>query len=400
MSSPRIPLVRDTISQPDLDALADWIRGSPRLTKGPLCLEFESRFATWQGCDHALYVNSGSSANLLAVDALLVAGRLSAGDKVIAPAVSWTTTIAPISQLNLMPVLCDADPDTLGLDLDHLEQLAASSGAKALMLCHVLGVPNDMARVVAICERHGMALIEDCCEALGTGYGGTKVGNFGSLATYSFYYGHHMSTIEGGMVCTSDGELANTVKSLRSHGWNRDLDPAAKLELRERWSVDEFSDQYTFYHPGYNFRGTDVGAFLGLRQLDKLDGFISARQRVWARYEELMTDAAWRPRGPEKGEVSGFAWPMLSGDRAALAGRLGAAGVETRPLVCGSIGRQPWFIARYGEVALPHADKIHTHGLYVPVNPDLTDAEVEEIAVICLAPGPGSVREPVPASVA
>ena len=400
LDRPRIPLVRDTIGQDDLDALADWIRTGPRLTKGPQCLDFEARFTDWEGCGHALYVNSGSSANLLAVDALRAAGRLKDGDKVIAPAVSWTTTIAPITQLNLRPVLCDVDLGSLGLDLDHLERLAADEGARALMVCHVLGIPNDMRRITEICQRHDLALIEDCCEALGSEYEGRKVGTFGDLSTFSFYFGHHMSTIEGGMVCASTRELANVIKSLRSHGWNRDLDPAARNELRRKWDVDPFADQYTFYLPGYNFRGTDVGAFLGLRQLQKLDGFVAARRQVWAAYDELLAGATWRPRVPPGGVDSGFAWPLLSSHRSALAERLVARGIETRPLICGSMGRQPWFVETYGAAELPHADMIHRHGMYVPINPDLSAAEVEEIAGLVLAPGPGSVAAPLPAMLA
>ncbi len=392
MATPRIPLVRDTIDQQDLDALADWLRGNPRLTKGPLCDDFEAAFAKWQGCHHALYVNSGSSANLLAVDVLICAGKLAPGDRVIAPAVSWTTTVAPISQLRCVPVLCDADEFTLGLDLVHLEHLAKTTGAKALMLCHVLGIPNPMDEILALCREYDLILIEDCCEALGSTYKGTTVGNFGSLSTFSFYFGHHMSTVEGGMVCTNDKTYEPLIRSLRSHGWNRDLDEDTKLALRAKHDVDPFTDQYTFYYPGYNFRGTDVGAFLGLRQLEKVSGFVEGRERIWHDYQARFAAAAWQPAAPEGSMVSAFAYPMLSPDRTALAAALGAAGVETRPLICGSVGRQPWFVERHGAVALPHADRIHTNGMYVPINPDLTADEVAEVASLCLDAPKGSVR--------
>ena len=395
MRSFRIPLVRNTIGADDLAALAEWLRTGPRLTKGPLCDEFEERFAAWQGCPSAAYVNSGSSANLLAIDALRISGLLRPGDRVIAPAVSWTTTVAPIAQLSLEPVLCDSDAANLGLDLDHLEHLCKTAGAKALVVCHVLGIPNDMDRILALCDDHGLTLVEDCCEALGSTYRGTKVGGFGAISTFSFYFGHHMSTIEGGMVCMRDRDTTNVIRSLRSHGWNRDLDDEVKLDLRRRHDVDLFSDQYTFYHPGYNFRGTDVGAFLGLRQLEKLDGFVSARVRTWQRYDALMSEAAWRPSAPPGAVVSGFAWPILTSDRQALAGRLGEAGVETRPLVCGSIGRQPWYVQRYGAVPLTNADVVHEHGLYVPINPDLDEGELLQITRLCLGDGVGNVRDTV-----
>jgi CDP-6-deoxy-D-xylo-4-hexulose-3-dehydrase len=317
---------------------------------------------------------------------------------VIAPAISWTTTVAPITQLNCIPILCDAEPDTLGLDVEQLEQLARTTGAKAVIICHVLGIPNRMQEIVAICDRHGMVLIEDCCEALGSEYQGERIGNFGSFSTFSFYFGHHMSTIEGGMICARSKEHSNVIRSIRSHGWNRDLDADVVEDLRRRHGVDPFTDKYTFYYPGFNFRGTDLHAFLGLRQLERLDEVVERRRLVWNQYERRMTEATWRPAPPPGSRVAGFAWPMLSPDRSALAERLEASGIETRPLVCGSIGRQPWFIERYGPVALPIADRVHGHGLYVPIHARLRDEQVDEIAELCLAPGTGSVRGVVQAA--
>jgi CDP-4-dehydro-6-deoxyglucose reductase, E1 len=398
MADYRIPLAQDTIGREDLEALADWLRTCPRITKGPLCEEFEARFAGWQGVPKAHFVNSGSSANLLAISALQVAGALQNGDRVIAPAISWTTTVAPITQLNCVPILCDAEPDTLGMDVERLAHLARTSGAKAVIVCHVLGIPNRMEEIVAICERHGMVLIEDCCEALGSEYRGVRVGNFGSLSTFSFYFGHHMSTIEGGMICARSKEHSNVIRSIRSHGWNRDLDADVVEELRRRHRVDPFTDKYTFYHPGFNFRGTDLHAFLGLRQLQQLDDVVERRRRIWSEYDRRMAGAAWRPAPPPDSRVAGFAWPLLSPDRSALAARLEAHGVETRPLVCGSIGRQPWFVERYGAVALPVADRVHGHGLYVPIHARLGAEQVEQIAELCLGAGSGSVRGAVKAA--
>lgn len=375
----RIPLVRDTITPADLEALAQWLVKIPHLTKGPLAEKFETKFARWQGCRYAHYVNSGSSANLLAINALLISGHLQVGDKVIAPAVSWTTTVAPVTQLGLEPVLCDCNLENLGLDIAHLEKLAHKPKVKAVIICHVLGIPNHMDQIKSICKKHKLLLIEDCCEALGSRYKNIKVGNFGLLSTFSFYFGHHMSTIEGGMICTNSRKLSNLIRSLRSHGWNRDLDDDLKLKLRRRFKVDPFADQYTFYHPGYNFRGTDLGAFLGLRQLRHLNQFIRRRHRLWQAYIKLTAPASWQPQPSKDMFVSGFAYPLLSANRSQLAARLKRHGIETRPLVCGSLGRQPWFIDRYGSVALTNADVIHTQGLYVPSNPDLSIAEIKQI---------------------
>ncbi len=375
----RIPLVRDTITPVDLKALARWLVKTPHLTKGPLAEKFETKFARWQGCGYAHFVNSGSSANLLTINALLISGHLQPGDKVIAPAVSWTTTVAPITQLGLAPILCDCDLQNLGLDITHLEKLARKPKVKAVIICHVLGIPNHLDQIKAICKKYRLVLIEDCCEALGSQYNHIKVGNFGLLSTFSFYFGHHMSTIEGGMICTNSKKLSNIIRSLRSHGWNRDLDEGFKLKLRRQYHIDPFADQYTFYHPGFNFRGTDLGAFLGLRQLRHLNQFILHRHKLWQAYLKLTRATAWQPQPPPQSFVSGFAYPLLSTHRSNLADHLKRHSIETRPLVCGSLGRQPWFIDRYGPVPLKHADIIHSQGLYVPINPDLSIAEVKQI---------------------
>ncbi len=380
----RIPLVRNTISAKDFQALAKWLSKAPHITKGPLSEKFEFAFAAWQGRRYAHFVNSGSSANFLAINALLISGHLKVGDRVIAPAVSWTTTVAPISQLGCKPLLCDCNLDDLGVDIKHLEKLAQKPQVKAVIICHVLGIPNRMRQIKAICKKYQLILIEDCCEALGSEYAGKKVGNFGDISTFSFYFGHHMSTIEGGMICTNSKLLSNIIRSLRSHGWNRDLDEDFKLKLRRSHHIDPFADQYTFYHPGYNFRNTDLGAFLGLRQLSRLPNVIKKRQQIWLRYKKLLEPAIWKPRSPQKTQVSGFAFPLLSKKRTQLAVHLQNTGIETRPLVCGSLGRQPWFVDKYGVVSLPNADIVHEQGLYVPINPELSIAEIKYVATQCL----------------
>jgi CDP-6-deoxy-D-xylo-4-hexulose-3-dehydrase len=200
------------------------------------------------------------------------------------------------------------------------------------------------------------------------------------------------------MICARSKEHSNIIRSIRSHGWNRDLDGDVVEELRRRHRVDPFADKYTFYHPGFNFRGTDLQAFLGLRQLARLDAVVERRRQIWQEYERRMEGAAWRPSPPADSRVAGFAWPMLSPDRAALAALLEAQGIETRPLVCGSIGRQPWFVERYGAVAMPVADVVHGHGLYVPIHARLGAEQVEQIAQLCLGAGSGSVRGVVQAA--
>ena len=288
MSAPAAPLryklAEATIDQADLDALADWLRGNPWLTQGPLVREFERRWADWLGARHAVFVNSGSSANLLMYDALKLSGRLR-NRRVVVPAIAWATTVAPAIQLGFEPIMCDADPTTFGLDLAHLARLLDEHDPAALITVPTLGVPGDLDGLLRLRERHGFAFMEDCCPALGSRYRGRMVGTFGDLSSMSFYFGHHLSTIEGGMVATDDDQLYELLLHLRSHGWAKDIDPAREAELAAERDVLEFNRVFTFYHPGFNVRSTDLNAFLGLRQMEKVDWVVERRVENHRQYE-------------------------------------------------------------------------------------------------------------------
>ena len=185
MNNYKIPLVNDTISNQELNDLADWIKTIPRLTKGPLNDEFQQVWSNWLNVKHSVFVNSGSSANLLMVDALIESGRLKSKN-IVVPAVSWSTTVAPVIQLGLTPILCDADKDNLGLDIEHLEEILSSNEIGAIMIVHVLGVPNHMTEICELCEKYDVILLEDCCESHGSEYKGSKVGTFGLMSTFSY----------------------------------------------------------------------------------------------------------------------------------------------------------------------------------------------------------------------
>ena len=228
----RYRLAEDTIDAADLHELIEWLKTNPWLTLGPLTTEFERRWARWLGRRHALFVNSGSSANLLMYYAALLSGRL-ANRKVVVPAVSWATTVAPAVQFGFEPILCEADRHTFGVDVNHLETLLAQHEPAVVILVHVLGVPADMEPVMRLKERFGFLLMEDACAATGSAYDGRRVGTFGDLSAFSFFFGHHLSTIEGGMVCTDDEELQDILLQIRSHGWPKNLDPA-KEALKAR----------------------------------------------------------------------------------------------------------------------------------------------------------------------
>lgn len=377
----RITLVKDTIDQNDINLLIEWLKTNPILTKNKLTKEFEEKFAKYQNRKYAVYLNSGSSANLAMIYSLMVSEKLK-NKNIIVPAVSWTTTVAPIIQLGLTPILCECDKETLGLDLTHLEKLIIEHNPSVVMLVHVLGFPNKMKEIQKLCEDNNVILLEDSCESIGSTYDGIKTGSFGLMSSFSFYYGHHISTIEGGMVTTDDEELYNILKSIRAHGWNRDLDEPYKSNLRKQFNIDDFKDLYTFYYPGFNLRSTDLQAFIGIHQLDKIDKITILREHNYQYYQEFIKNDYWKITDFPNTYISNFAYPIIHPNVNKIAEELNKGGVDCRPLVCGSIGSQPYWINLYGKHSFEFADIVDKYGLYVPNNPDLTFREVEYICDI------------------
>jgi len=217
-----IKLVKDTIDFNDIKKLISWLEKNPKLTKGDYTIKFEKEWSKWLGIKYSVFVNSGSSANLAAIYSLILSGKLK-NNKIVVPAVSWVTTVTPAIQLGLEPIMCDCDKDNLGLDVNHLKQIIKEENPSAIILVHVLGYPNHMTKIIELCKEHDILLIEDTCESIGSSYNNKKLGTFGDLSTFSFYFGHHMSTIEGGMISTNDEDLYHILLSIRSHGWDRDI---------------------------------------------------------------------------------------------------------------------------------------------------------------------------------
>lgn len=369
-----IYLAEDTITQPELTDLSDWMLAGNRLTKSEETLRFEEEFAAWMGSRHAIYVNSGSSANLLMIYALKELGRLKTM-RAIAPAVSWVTTVSPLMQFGFDTKLCDCDQDTLGLDLEHLEALCKEHRPSLLILVHVLGHANNLTEIRRICDKYGVIILEDSCEALGSEYQGAKLGSHGTAGSFSFYYGHHISTIEGGMVVTDDYDLYQIMLSLRSHGWSRDLAPERREALTSEHSVDAFRNLYTFYYAGFNLRSTDLQARLGRSQLKKLDAITVARQRNFDLYRDGLREFFVQSSKAEP--LSSFAYGTLVENRLEVFEHLKAQDIECRPLICGNIARHPFWLAANGPAVLPNADAVHDLGIYLPNHHNLDAEDVQ-----------------------
>jgi CDP-6-deoxy-D-xylo-4-hexulose-3-dehydrase len=366
------------------------------LSAGPNAAGFERRLAEVVGVDHALAVNSGSSANLVAMSALCshsLERPLVPGDEVITPAVGFPTTVAPIVQNRLIPVFIDCQLGTYNLDPAQLEP-ALSDRTRALFLAHTLGNPVDMDPVMAFARDHDLYIIEDACDALGSTYDGQMAGSFGDLATLSFYPAHHITTGEGGAVLMSNPELDRIAQSIRD--WGRDCrcahdsPPEGVCGRRFDWQIpgldEPYDHRYLYTEIGYNLKMTDIQAAIGLVQLDKLTDFAAARKCNFARlYEALKRYEAFLvlPTCSERADPSWFAFPITVRPGAPFARRdlanwLEARNIETRFMFAGNITRQPGYrhIQHRAVGDLPNSDVVMRSTFFVGVYPGLDDVRL------------------------
>jgi CDP-6-deoxy-D-xylo-4-hexulose-3-dehydrase len=376
-----IKLVKDTINFDDVSNLVEWLKTNPRLTKGDLTVEFEKKWSEWLGVKYSVFVNSGSSANLAGIYSLILSEKMR-NKKIVVPAVSWVTTVTPAIQLGLDPIMCDCDENNLGLNIDHLKQIIKDENPSAIILVHVLGIPNNLDEIISLCKENDILLIEDTCESIGSKYNGKKLGTFGDLSTFSFYFGHHMSTIEGGMVSTNDEDLYHILLSIRSHGWDRDLPQKKQVELREKYNINNFRSLYTFYYPGFNLRSTDLQAFIGLEQLKKLDMIVENRNKNFLRYKNEIKNPEWNIQEPNGSFVSNFSFPIITKNITKLVEELTNNHIECRPLICGSINEHPFWYERYGLCDLPKAKRVLVYGIYLPNNHEMTEEELNKVIEI------------------
>ena len=374
-----IRLVKDTIDNKDIDKLIEWLGTYPHLTKGPLTLELEKKWSKWLGRKYSVFCNSGSSANLLMLYSLIVSNRIKKGDKVVVPSVAWATDLSPVMQLGLKPVLCDSNMDDLSVDLEHLEKIFKEEKPSALMFVSVLGLVPDMKKVLDLCSKYSVYLLEDTCESMGCEYKGKKLGTFGMMSTFSTYFGHHISTIEGGFVSTDDKELYELLVSLRSHGWDRDLSKDTQNKLQKEWDISDFNSLYTFYYPGFNLRSTDLQAFIGLGQIDKLDEWGMKRAKNFGVYQEEIKNNYWKVKTQEYSFTSNFAYPVIHPNRNKIVKKLQENNIQVRPMICGSMGTQPFYEREYGRIELPNVSVIDKYGFYVPNHSYLTKGELYKI---------------------
>lgn len=374
----KILLAEDTINQNDLQELIAWLQTNPWLTQGKLVKQFEETWSNWLGCKYSVFVNSGSSANMLMVYAHLMTEPKN--KKIILPAVSWATTVAPALQFGMEPVLCEADTETFGLDLNHLEDLLKKNSPAAVMPVHVLGVPNRMAPLLKLREKYGFSLFEDSCAATGSKYQGKHTGTFGDMSSFSFFFGHHISTIEGGMISTNNPALYEILLQLRSHGWAKDLAPQTQNEKAREAGALEFNKPFTFYYPGFNVRSTDLNAKIGLSQMNKIDAAIQRRAENHAAYQTAFENLEqFKFQKNPDAWISSIAFCALAPSeksRGQIALKLKEAGIETRPLGGGNMSRQPFWKKFFSETDFPMADRIMETCFQLPNHPGITPEDI------------------------
>jgi len=366
------------------------------LTAGPCAETFEERLARYVGVGHALVVNSGSSANLVAVTTLRsrrLERPLVQGDEVITPAMGFPTTVAPIVQNGLVPVFVDCELGTYNLDPRQLEP-ALSGRTRAIFLAHTLGNPAEMGPVMEFARAHDLYVIEDTCDSLGSTYDGRIVGSFGHLATLSFYPAHHITTGEGGAVLTDDPHLSHIAQSVRDWGrgcWCQyDSPPTGACGRRFEWQIpgleEPYDHRYLYVEIGYNLKMIDVQAAIGLAQLEKLPTFVAARRRNFQRlyaglksYEEFLLLPTWSKRA----NPSWFAFPITVRSGAPFTRRdlitfLEERNVETRLLFAGNIVRQPGYRDIHHRTIgdLANADQVLRSTFFVGVYPGMDDARI------------------------
>jgi CDP-4-dehydro-6-deoxyglucose reductase, E1 len=362
-------LASTTWDEQEIEAINEVVK-SGMYSMGERVIAFEEAFARKVGSKFSVMVNSGSSANLILVSGCryMKKSKLMPGDEVIVPAVSWSTTYYPITQIGAVLKFVDINPDTLNIDVTKIEE-AITPKTKAIFVVNLLGNPADWVSIEKIANQHGLLLIEDNCESLGATLGGKLLGTFGFGGTFSSFFSHHISTMEGGLIATDDEELYQVMKSLRAHGWTRELPEKNHVFDKTGHAWD---DLYRFVLPGYNVRPLEMEAAIGLVQLGKLDSFISARRKNAELFQCAIQDLDGYRIQKENGNSSWFGFSLilegkLKGKRAGLIPLLTRAAIDSRPIVTGNFARNPVIehLPHSDLGPLPVSDDIHENGLFV-----------------------------------
>jgi CDP-6-deoxy-D-xylo-4-hexulose-3-dehydrase len=378
-----IQLVSDTINRVDIDSLIDWLKQDPipRLTKGDLTIELEKKWADKLGSKYSVFVNSGSSSILLTLAALKHTNRLK-NNKIVVPALSWATDLSSPILLGFDPILCDCNLTDLSCDLVHLESLFIQESPAAVILVSVLGLVPQMDKILELCKNYDVVLLEDVCESMGSKFNDSYLGTFGMASFFSMYFGHHLSTIEGGFINTNDEELYYALLMMRSHGWARDLPTQQQENYKEKYNLNQFENLYNFYLPGMNLRSTDLQAFIGIKAIDKLDTFSSARNSNFNYYINNITGNELNIQISPTNFISNFAMPIVSKNKESIVNNLIENNIECRPLIAGNLANKPFWYEHFNKPGLQNCELVDKYGFYIPNHQSLTNIELDRVIKI------------------
>ena len=372
------PLINDNITQGDRKVLADFCLHGERFTNGAKVKEFEKIWSEWLGIKHSVMVNSGASANYISI---AMVKELKGVGEVIVPPIGWVSDLASVAQLGMTPVIVDVSLNDFNITAENIKN-AITPKTKAIVLVHTLGFPAINDEIIKLAKEHDLILIEDCCEAHGATYKDKKVGSFGDISLFSFYFGHHITTIEGGTVCVNDDKLYDLAKLFRSHGMTRE----ASQELQREYQLmyPNLNPLFTFAVAGFNMRSTELNAVLGIEQMKRLDSNIEIRTRNLHSWLNNLDNSKFMTSFPTQGS-SNFALPLMMQsitrdklkdvchilEEEGVEYRLGTAGGGNQAL-------QPYLKKFPHRIngALAHADYVHYNALYVGNHPELTEEQI------------------------
>lgn len=384
MNDLKWPLMKDNLTLSDRFKMASFCLFSNRFTNGPKVRQFESEWSKWLGSKHSLYVSSGSTANYLLLSSVKELYGLKDGDKVLVPADTWVTNVGPVIQLGFTPIFCDINLKNFSFCEEDLEYLAKKHpDIKLIFITHLIGYPANRERYSELFP--DAILLDDVCESHGCkNPDGTKVGSDSLGSTFSFYFGHHMSTVEGGIISTNNYDLYDLMRMKRSHGLARESERSQQYIEK----YPEISKQFMFITDGYNFRNTEICAVLGLSQLKRLDKYIERRNKNYSKFVSLIEKYSEKFVVPENNSsVSNFCFPLLCEDEKTaqfLKEEFDSNGIEHRPIIGGNLLRQP-FLKNYvidTQKENLNVDFVHDNGIYLGNNHFIGDKEIKLLEFI------------------
>lgn len=384
----KVPLVSSTFyeEKKTLKKLSSFVLNSKKLSMGNSCLKFEKEFAKFHNSKHATLFNSGGSANLAMIQALLNLNLLKRNDKVGFSAITWSTNVMPILQLGLKPVPLEIDLDYLNVTSDEILDKIKKYNLKAIFITNILGHCGDMKNIAKVCKDNKVILFEDNCESLGTTTNKKLLGTYGLMSSSSFYVAHHISTIEGGMVVTGSDKVDEQLKLIRANGWDRNLTKLQKKRIRKKNKIyNEFEAKYTFYDLGYNLRPTEITGFLGCLQIKVLKKIINERERNYFIFQSIINKKKQlhKIKVDHIEKLSSFAIPMIFKTpklRNKYIKIFQKNGIEIRPLIAGNIEKQPFFNKYIKEkFNLKITKKIDDCGFYFGNYPQLNSNQISII---------------------